>query len=298
MKNIEIKPFIKWAGGKSQLIDIIEERYPMKKNTIDKYIEPFIGGGAILFDLLGKYDFEEVYISDVNKELINTYKVIRDNVSELICMLEDMQNEYIPLEKEERKEYFYAKREKYNVEDLSDCNKIEKAALFIFLNRTCFNGLYRVNKKGKFNVPMGDYKNPKICDKENLTNVSLSLKNVEIKNADYTECIEKVDDKTFVYIDPPYRPLSTTASFTSYSENDFGDKEQIELAEFYRKLDSKGAFVILSNSDPKNSDANDEFFDKLYDGYRIERIPAKRRINSKASGRGEINELLISNFEV
>lgn len=298
MKNIEIKPFIKWAGGKSQLIDIIEERYPMKKNTIDKYIEPFIGGGAILFDLLGKYDFEEVYISDVNKELINTYKVIRDNVSELICMLEDMQNEYIPLEKEERKEYFYAKREKYNVEDLSDCNKIEKAALFIFLNRTCFNGLYRVNKKGKFNVPMGDYKNPKICDKENLTNVSLSLKNVEIKNADYTECIEKVDDKTFVYIDPPYRPLSTTASFTSYSENDFGDKEQTELAEFYRKLDSKGAFVILSNSDPKNSDANDEFFDKLYDGYRIERIPAKRRINSKASGRGEINELLISNFEV
>ena len=298
MKNIEIKPFIKWAGGKSQLIDMIEERYPMKKNKINKYIEPFIGGGAVLFDLLGKYNFKEVYISDINKELINTYKVIRDNVNELIYMLEDMQNEYIPLEKEMRKEYFYAIREKYNIEELSDCNKIEKAALFIFLNRTCFNGLYRVNKKGKYNVPMGDYKNPKICDKENLINVSISLKNVEIKNADYTECFEKVDNETFVYIDPPYRPLSTTSSFTSYSENDFGDKEQIELAEFYRKLDGKGAFVILSNSDPKNSDVNDEFFDKLYSGYIIERIPAKRRINSKSSGRGEINELLISNFEL
>lgn len=298
MKKNDIKPFIKWAGGKGQLVETIKQRYPMKKYKIDKYIEPFIGGGAVLFDLLGEYSFKKIYISDINEELINTYVIIRDDVENLILILEKMQAEYISLDEIGRKEYFYKIREQYNDEILSEKNKVKKAALFLFLNKTCFNGLYRVNKKGKFNVPIGSYKNPKICDSMNLRNVSKSLSNIEIKNSDYRECIDLVDEKTFVYIDPPYRPLNNTSSFKSYSKNDFNDNEQIELAKFYRELDKKGAFVILSNSDPKNIDENDEFFDDLYSDYNIERIEAKRVINSKSSNRGAIKEILVSNFKV
>ena len=297
--RIECKPFIKWVGGKGQLLPEINKLYPIELGkNINKYAEIFLGGGAVLFDILSKYKLDEVYISDKNLELINTYKSIRDNVDILIKSLKEMEEQYIPLNNEDRKIYYYEKREEYNSLKInSEVNNIEKAILFIFLNKTCFNGLYRVNKKGKFNVPMGAYKKPKICDEENLKNVSLTLRNVKIVYADYRESEKFIDDKTFVYIDPPYRPLNITSSFTSYTENDFSDKEQIELAEYINVLNKKGAKIVISNSDPKNNDIDDNFFDKLYKNYNINRVKATRMLNSNASLRGAINELLITNYK-
>ena len=298
-ERIECKPFIKWVGGKGQLLPEINKLYPIELGkTINKYAEIFIGGGAVLFDILSKYRLDEVYISDKNLELINTYKSIRDNVDILIKSLKEMEEQYISLNNENRKIYYYKKRQEYNSLKINiEENNIEKASLFIFLNKTCFNGLYRVNKKGEFNVPMGAYKNPKICDKENLKNVSMALKNVKIIYADYRESESFIDEKTFVYIDPPYRPLSTSSSFTSYTENDFSDKEQIELAEYINDLNKKGAKIVISNSDPKNNDIDDNFFDELYKNYNINRVKATRMLNSNASLRGAINELLITNYE-
>ena len=297
--RIECKPFIKWVGGKGQLLPEINKLYPIELGkNINKYAEIFLGGGAVLFDILSKYKLDEVYISDKNLELINTYKSIRDNVDILIKSLKEMEEQYIPLNNEDRKIYYYEKREEYNSLKInSEVNNIEKAILFIFLNKTCFNGLYRVNKKGKFNVPMGAYKKPKICDEENLKNVSLTLRNVKIVYADYRESEKFIDDKTFIYIDPPYRPLNITSSFTSYTENDFNDKEQIELAEYINVLNKKGAKIVISNSDPKNNDIDDNFFDKLYKNYNINRVKATRMLNSNASLRGAINELLITNYK-
>ena len=297
--RIECKPFIKWVGGKGQLLPEINKLYPIELGkNINKYAEIFLGGGAVLFDILSKYKLDEVYISDKNLELINTYKSIRDNVDILIKSLKEMEEQYIPLNNEDRKIYYYEKREEYNSLKInSEMNNIEKAILFIFLNKTCFNGLYRVNKKGKFNVPMGAYKKPKICDEENLKNVSLTLRNVKIVYADYRESESFIDEKTFVYIDPPYRPLNITSSFTSYTENDFNDKEQIELAEYINVLNKKGAKIVISNSDPKNNDIDDNFFDKLYKNYNINRVKATRMLNSNASLRGAINELLITNYK-
>ena len=297
--KIECKPFIKWVGGKGQLLSEINKLYPVELGkNIKKYAEIFVGGGAVLFDILSKYKLDEVYISDKNLELINTYKSIRDNVDILIKSLKGMEEQYIPLDNENRKDYYYKKREEYNSLKInSEVNNIEKAVLFIFLNKTCFNGLYRVNKKGEFNVPMGAYKKPKICDEENLKNVSLTLRNVKIVYADYRESEKFIDDKTFVYIDPPYRPLNITSSFTSYTENDFNDKEQIELAEYINVLNKKGAKIVISNSDPKNNDIDDNFFDKLYKNYNINRVKATRMLNSNASLRGAINELLITNYK-
>ena len=298
-ERIECKPFIKWVGGKGQLLPEINKLYPIELGkTINKYAEIFIGGGAVLFDILSKYRLDEVYISDKNLELINTYKSIRDNIDILIKSLKEMEEQYISLNNENRKIYYYKKRQEYNSLKINiEENNIEKASLFIFLNKTCFNGLYRVNKKGEFNVPMGAYKNPKICDKENLKNVSMALKNVKIIYADYRESESFIDEKTFVYIDPPYRPLSTSSSFTSYTENDFSDKEQIELAEYIDLLNKKGAKIVISNSDPKNNDIDDDFFDELYKNYNINRVKATRMLNSNASLRGAINELLITNYE-
>ena len=297
--KIECKPFIKWVGGKGQLLSEINKLYPVELGeNINKYAEIFVGGGAVLFDILSKYKLDEVYISDKNLELINTYKSIRDNVDILIKSLKGMEEQYIPLDNENRKDYYYKKREEYNSLKInSEVNNIEKAVLFIFLNKTCFNGLYRVNKKGEFNVPMGAYKKPKICDEENLKNVSLTLRNVKIVYADYRKSEKFIDGKTFVYIDPPYRPLNITSSFTSYTENDFNDKEQIELAEYINVLNKKGAKIVISNSDPKNNDIDDNFFDKLYKNYNINRVKATRMLNSNASLRGAINELLITNYK-
>lgn len=293
----KVKPFLKWAGGKGQLLPEIEKYYPFESGEITKYAEPFVGGGAVLFDILSKYDLEAVYISDINAELINTYRCIRENVDELVDLLADMQNTFIPMDTEQRKEYYLARRDRFNYLKLSG-NKgaeVEKAALMIFLNKTCFNGLYRVNRKGLFNVPMGSYKNPMICDEENLRAVSEKLQNVTIVCGDYRQSADFIDNRTFVYFDPPYRPITDTASFTAYTENQFGDEEQIALAHFVDAMHQKGARVAESNSDPKNYDVADNFFDNIYSLYRIKRVEATRMINCNSDARGKIRELLISN---
>lgn len=284
MKYKTVKPFIKWAGGKSQLLNDIRAKYPEK---IDKYCEPFVGGGAVLLDVLANCQPKEVLINDINAELANTYSQIKNSVDELIEMLSEMQETFWAKNDDDRKVMYLAKRERFNDLKVNGDEQInlEKAALFIFLNKTCFNGLYRVNRKGLFNVPMGAYKKPPICDAENLKLISELLKNVQIKCGDYSECADFIDENTFVYIDPPYRPLTATASFTSYSESEFGDKQQIELGKFVDEISAKGAKVVVSNSDPKNSDESDSFFDELYSSYTIMRVSAKRMINSKATGR-------------
>lgn len=293
-----VKPFLKWAGGKGQLLKEIEHYYPFDEESITKYAEPFIGGGAVLFDILSKYDLREVYISDINAELINTYRIIRDDIDELIEMLYIMQNTFVPLDTDKRKVYYMQKRERFNdlkVNGNEDIN-IEKAALMIFLNKTCFNGLFRVNKKGMFNVPMGSYKNPMICDEKNLRAVSEKLQKVDIVCGDYRKSSEFIDENTFVYFDPPYRPITDTASFTAYTENLFNDEEQIELAKFVDNMHRKGAKIVISNSDPKNSNTEDDFFDNIYSAHKIRRVEATRMINCNSKARGKIKELLISNF--
>jgi len=296
--DMKVKPFLKWAGGKGQLLYEIEKYYPFTKGNITKYAEPFVGGGAVLFDILSKYDLKEVYISDINAELINTYRIIRDDVDALVKMLYTMQTEFIPLDTDSRKIYYNEKRERFN--DLkvngNESINIEKSALMIFLNKTCFNGLFRVNKKGLFNVPMGAYKNPMICDEKNLRTVSEKLQNVTIICGDYRESADFIDENTFVYFDPPYRPITDTASFTAYTENLFNDEEQIELARFVDDMHKKGAKIVISNSDPKNSNTEDDFFDNIYSAHKIKRVEATRMINCNSEARGKIKELLISNF--
>lgn len=295
-----LKPFIKWAGGKNQLLPVIREAYPKELNyNISKYIEPFVGGGAVLFDILNRYNLKEIYINDINAELINTYKMIQKNIDALISSLYKIQSDYIILDNSNREKFYYERREQFNHLKLnnSKTTKIKKAALFIFLNKTCFNGLYRVNKQGHFNVPIGRYKNPKICDTENLQNISRAIQNLNIMCLDYKQTLKYIDINSFIYIDPPYRPISNSSNFTSYTENQFNDEKQIELAQFIDKINKKGAKIIVSNSDPKNLDNEDEFFDILYKDYYIYRIEANRMINCNGKLRGKINELLISNFK-
>jgi len=293
-----VKPFIKWAGGKSQLLADIRKNYPVELGkSVNKYCEPFVGGGAVLFDILSNFSVKEVLINDINAELINTYTKIKKNLEALIFELTSMQEEFWPLGESERKNYYYDKREQFNYLKVNgdETVNLEKAALFIFLNKTCFNGLFRVNKQGLFNVPAGAYKKPLICDIDNLTAISNLLQDVTIRCGDYKNCLNFADKDTFFYIDPPYRPLTETASFTSYAETDFADKEQVELGNFVDKLTEKGAKVVISNSDPKNSDNNDDFFDELYSKYNIARVTAKRMINCNGESRGNISELIISN---
>lgn len=244
-----VKPFLKWAGGKGQLLGEIEKYYPFEDGKIKKYAEPFVGGGAVLFDILSKYDLQAVYISDINDELINTYRVIRDDIDALIAMLTVMQSKFLPMDMEQRRICYLSKRERFNALKANGDEgiNIEKAALMIFLNKTCFNGLFRVNKKGMFNVPMGSYKNPMICDEENLRAVSEKLQNVTIVRGDYRAAADFIDDSTFVYFDPPYRPITETASFTAYTENLFSDEEQIALARFVDEMHRKGAKIVVRN---------------------------------------------------
>lgn len=290
--NRIVKPFVKWAGGKTQLLDLIRNKYP---DNIERYCEPFVGGGAVLLDVLVNFHPKEVLINDINFELINTYTQIRDNVEGVISQLSNMQDIFWNMDNEDRKLYYYSRREKFN--ELIDRSEYleEKASLFIFINKTCFNGLYRVNGKGLYNVPMGSYKKPLICDSTNLRFISELLQGIKIRCGDYRICEPFIDDKTLVYIDPPYRPLSVTSSFTSYTKIEFGDEQQIQLGNFASRMSRLGAKIIASNSDPKNIDANDNFFDELYDSFSIDRVVATRMINSKAIGRGPISELLISN---
>ena len=293
------KPFVKWAGGKSSLIPQITTYFPfeLKNGQIEKYVEPFVGGGAVLIDILQKYDVKQAYAFDINKDLINCYNVIKYKVEDLILKLDKKEKKFLALDKDERQKYFYAIRTEYNSYLLDNEIDVKRASEFIFLNRTCFNGLYRVNKNGKFNVPCGKYKNPTICDSNNLRNLSKLLKNVVFAYGDYKESEKLVDENTFVYFDPPYRPLSVTSGFTSYTKEDFNDENQKELAEYYNKLNIKNAKLMLSNSNPKNTNENDNFFEKIYKGFNINEVSAKRMINANAKGRGEISELLITNYE-
>ena len=288
-------PFVKWAGGKTQLLPEIRKHYP---HRIKKYCEPFVGGGAVLFDILQTFHPDEVLINDMNAELINIYQQIKSNCSLLIEQLSELQDKYNFFPMEENKLFFLENRQRYNELKLTErkAENLEKAALFIFLNKACFNGLYRVNKKGEFNVPFNNAKNPLICDAVNLKACAKVLQNVQLKAGDYSECKEFIDKKTFVYIDPPYRPLSKTSAFTSYTKNQFSDKEQIELGKFVEENSQKKAKILLSNSDPRNFDKSDNFFDDLYSNFEIERISASRMINSNAKKRGAISELLISNI--
>ncbi len=297
-KTITVKPFIKWAGGKGQLLSQIRNLYPSELGkSITKYAEPFVGGGAVLFDILSRYPLEEVYISDINLALINTYRVIREKVEQLINDLRRLQNQYLPLEAAERNTIYYQIRERFNeFQHHNETLNIERATYFIFLNKTCFNGLYRVNRKNLFNVPIGSYKTPVICDEDNLRKISKLLEGVEIVCGDYRESARFIDQKTFVYFDPPYRPLNFSSNFTSYTNEGFDDRAQIELAEYVQYLDQQGASIIVSNSDPKNTDENDNFFDEIYSRQKINRVSATRMINSNANSRGKINELLISNI--
>jgi len=292
---IKAKPFLKWAGGKTQLLSDIKKKFPYNENDDFSYIEPFVGSGAVLFFVLNNFPhLKTVVINDINKDLINSYKTIRSNVNELIFILEKYEKEYYSiLEKsEDKKKYYYNKRDLFNKHH---SNKIEQTALFIFLNRTCFNGLYRVNRKNEFNVPIGSYKKPMICDEDNLLTVSKLLKKVHILSGDFEKTIKYANENSLFYFDPPYKPLSETASFNSYSKNQFNDKEQIRLANFCNTLDSLKCKWILSNSDVKGKNSNDDFFDKLYSKFNISRVWARRNINANSKKRGKLTELLIVN---
>ena len=222
-----IKPFLKWAGGKGQLLNKIRPLYPQGLgNQINKYIEPFIGGGAVFFDIISSYKLDKYIINDINKELINTYKAIQQDIHSLLEYLSKITSYYKKLSTEERNLFYYNIRNKYNNILLNSCINVEKAALFIFLNKTCFNGLYRVNRNNQFNVPAGKYKDPAIYDKENLLNISQILQKAEILCGDFATTNNYIDNNTFIYIDPPYRPLTKTSSFTNYSTYIFDDKEQ------------------------------------------------------------------------
>lgn len=295
-KSIALKPFVKWVGGKSQLVEQIEKMLPSDgEKVLTKYAEPMVGGGALFFSILSKYDFEELYISDINAELINAYQAVKNDVDILIAKLNEMQMLFLPMDENGRKYFYYTVREKFNSTALTEETATEKAAQFIFLNKTCFNGLYRVNRKGQFNVPMGAYKNPTICDEENLRNIHEALQNVTIVCGDYSLSKSFIDKDTFVYLDPPYRPISETSAFTAYNTDAFDDNEQIRLAKFIDEINLSGAKIVLSNSDPKNVNEEDNFFDDLYKNYKINRVEASRAINSKGDKRGKINELLICN---
>ena len=290
------KPFLKWAGGKTQLITEIERVLPNEiKNSKFTYVEPFVGSGAILFWMLNNFPkMEKAVINDINEDLINTYKTIAKNPKELISILEILQNEYhsLDLKTEEKKEYYYKKREMYNKREIE---KSGQAALFIFLNRTCFNGLYRVNKNNGYNVPMGSYSKPTICDDKNILAVSNALQKVEILCGDYEQTLNYSTNNSLFYFDPPYKPLSETSSFNSYAKDEFGDNEQIRLKDFCSKLDLLNHQWILSNSDVKGKNIEDNFFDDLYSDFNINRVDAKRSINANPEKRGKLKELLITN---
>ena len=289
------KPFIKWVGGKTQLIESIQKVLPVDFAEIENvtYVEPFVGGGAVLFWILQQYpNITKAVINDINPDLTTAYKTIKETPSELCKYLQAIQDEYIPLGEEQRKAYYLNKRERFNTKSLEP---IENTALFIFLNRTCFNGLYRVFSKGLFNVPFGRYANPKICDEQTIFADSELLQKVEILTGDFEHTLHYATSNSFFYFDPPYKPLSETSSFNSYAKEDFNDVEQIRLANFCKKIDMLGHTFILSNSDVKGKNPTDEFFDTLYEPFNIKRVLATRMINANAEKRGKLTELLITN---
>lgn len=275
-------PFIKWAGGKTQIISNLDSMIP---SEINRYFEPFVGGGAMFFHLMSDRNMRfAAYLSDINKELITAYKVVKNNVKELIQILKKHQREY----NKNPSEYYYKLRDK-----IKPRNDVEIAARFISLNKTCYNGLYRVNRKGIFNVPIGRYKNPLICDGSNLENVSNALRysKAVIQVSDYKEALLNAEKGDFIYLDPPYHPMSSTANFTGYTDCGFGDRDQSELAKIFVELNDRNCKVLLSNSDTP-------FIRRLYSDFANHTIEVNvsRAINCKASNRRGHKELLISNY--
>ena len=275
---IKYQPFVKWVGGKRGLLPQI---LPLIPKEFNNYFEPFVGGGALFFELysLGVLRDKKVYLFDINAELINAYNVVKNNHTELIDNLKKFKEKH-------SKEFYYEIRAWDREESFSQRSDIERASRFIYLNKTCFNGLYRVNSKGYHNVPMGSYKNPNICDEFVIYGASEALQKATIVNASYKNVLLYAQANDFVYFDPPYYPLTQTSNFTAYNENTFLDKEQIELFEVFKELHEKDVFVAHSNSDT-------DFIKNLYDEFYIEEIQANRFINSKGSGRGKISEILI-----
>ncbi len=269
--RVKARPFIKWAGGKSRLIPKMSKLFP-PKNQISRYFEPFLGGGAVFFHL----QHPKSFLSDSNSELVELYEIVRDNVEELIKALKSHKND---------RDYFYEIR----AQDPAKLSAIKRAARFVYLNKTCFNGLYRVNSNGGFNVPFGSYKNPAICDKESLRAASLALQSTKLTHGDFQSIVAKAKTTDFIYFDPPYQPLNKTSSFTSYTSGGFGENEQRQLANLYRDLAERGCFVMLSNSDTP-------LIRELYKDFTIHEIQASRAINSNGGGRGKITELLIINY--
>lgn len=305
MMTKRAKPFIKWVGGKNQLLEQFENYYPseLKTGEIKYYIEPFLGGGAVFFSIFQKYPLQSAYLSDQNPDLVIAYQSIQQKPDWLLEHLEKYQKQYTQTDLAKRKELFLAIRSEFNAQKTNILHKeisdkaIMRSAQFIFLNKTCFNGLFRLNSKGEFNVPHGKYANPMIADRENILAVSKLLQKAEIHHADYSACLNRANQNTFVYFDPPYRPISSSSNFTSYTGTGFDDAEQLKLAQFFRKLDKeRHAKLMLSNSDPQNTNPQDRFFETAYFGYPIVRVSASRAVNSDPEKRGKINEILIRNY--
>lgn len=295
---MKAKPFIKWVGGKSQLIEQLDALLPADFGNWENatYIEPFAGGGAMLFYMLQRYpNIQHAVINDVNQDLTTCYCTVRDYPEELINSLSGIEKEYLTLPNDdERRAFFMNSRGHYNEKNL---DPIENTTLFIFLNRTCFNGLYRVNKRGQFNVPFGKYKNPTICDAATIRKDSEVLRRVEILTGDFEETFNFAEGNTLFYFDPPYRPLSDTSSFNDYTKDSFNDDSQVRLKEYCDRINQAGYKFMLSNSDCKGKNEADNFFDVLYGNYEIERVIASRSVNSNPTKRGKLTEILVHNYQ-
>jgi DNA adenine methylase len=274
----QAKPFLKWAGGKRGLITQLFAKFPTDFNN---YHEPFLGGGAVFFELYsrGALKGKKAYLSDINSELINAYNVVKNNPKKLITELEYYKSSH-------NKEFYYQTRELDRRDIFKTLPELVRAARFIYLNKTCFNGLYRVNSKGYFNTPIGSYKNPNIADKEAILNASKALQDAIIFNQTFDKTMDSANSNDFVYLDPPYYPLTETVSFTAYDKNAFLDEKQKQLFNMFKKLHQKKCTVMKSNSDTS-------FIRDLYQEYVINTVQANRFINSKSSGRNKINEILI-----
>lgn len=296
-KECKAKPFIKWVGGKGQLLDqldtLLPEDFAAWRDVT--YIEPFVGGGAMLFHLLQtRPNIRRAVINDINPKLTTCYRVVRDNPLQLISRLREIEEYYLGLETEEgRKAYYLQQRDAFN----GQLQDVEQAAVFIFLNRTCFNGLYRENRKGEYNVPFGRYANPQICNAELIMADSRVLQRVEILTGEFEQTLAYAQSRTLFYFDPPYRPLSNTSSFNDYAKQPFNDDAQIRLKEFCDQVAAAGHSFMLSNSDCFGKDG-DRFFDDLFQDYFIERVWAKRNVNAVASKRGKLTEILVHNYDV
>ena len=294
---MKAKPFIKWVGGKTQLIEQLDAQLPTEfENWKDvTYIEPFVGGGAMLFYMLQRYpNIRHAVINDVNSDLTTCYLTVKERPKELIVSLMDIQDAYNALQTEDgRKEFFLAVRDRYNEKNL---DPLENTTKFFFLNRTCFNGLYRVNKKGLFNVPFGKYTNPQICEPATIRKDSELLQHVEILTGDFEATFDYAQGNTLFYFDPPHRPLSDTSSFNDYAKEAFNDDAQIRLKEYCDRINEAGFRFMLSNSDCKGKNEEDNFFDVLYGAYNIERVWASRNINSNPDKRGKLTEILVHNY--